>query len=566
VRNASGRILRSYGVNYDITRERVNMIALIEADDNLRAVNASLQATIKETQRLAEAAEAANKAKSAFLATISHEIRTPLNGVIGMTNILGGTPLDQDQREYLKTIKLSGESLLTLINDTLDYSKIEAGRVELERQPFDIAACVEEAIDLVTPHARQKNLALARLVACDVPRIIEGDASRLRQILVNLLGNAIKFTEHGGIILEVRVESASADEVSLLFNVTDTGIGIPKEKQSRLFEHFFQVDASITRTHGGTGLGLAISRRLAELMGGTIWVESAPGRGSTFYVSVRAPVVLEDALLDYSTCVRRLDRRRILVVATPPLRTTIESFARLPGVSIMSAPDAHIALDMLVRNPAIDLVVADHSLQGMDGLEFAQQLQARTLPAVPLLLTNRIGTLTDSTAPRFHQLMASLLSPRSALASAAPPAAPQPGDSMPMAILMAEDNTVNQRVAQLTLRRLGYEIEIVSDGAEALGALQRRAFDVVLMDVQMPGMDGHEATRRIRALPEHQTRPWIIALTAGAFEEERLEAFRSGMNDFLSKPLRTDMLHAALVRAWEAMQTLSSPPFPNSKT
>ncbi|CAM2879414.1 PAS domain-containing hybrid sensor histidine kinase/response regulator [Rariglobus hedericola] len=559
VRDADGRIIRSYGVNYDITRERVNMIALLESDESLRAANTSLQATIEEAQRLARVAEAANQAKSSFLATISHEIRTPLNGVIGMTNILAGTPLDAEQRDYLQTIKLSGESLLTLINDTLDYSKIEAGRVELERQPFDLLACVAEAMDLVEPHTRQKNLSLSRIISSDTPRMIEGDASRLRQILVNLLGNAVKFTDHGGILLETRVDSASADEVSLTFQITDTGIGIPKDKQARLFEHFFQVDASITRTHGGTGLGLAISRRLTELMGGTIEVESTLGRGSTFSVNIRVPVVIEDALTVHANCLARLAHRHALIVAIQPLRATIEHYARLAGLFTFSVPDATHALDRLATGVPCDLIISDPEMPGMDGLDFARALQARALKSTPLLPINRIGTLSDSSAPRFYQLMASLVpSLQSGQNSPTPPASQRIGDAMPLSILMAEDNNVNQRVAQLTLRRLGYEVEIVSDGAEALGALQRRSFDVILMDVQMSGMDGLEATRRIRALPQHQNHPWIIALTAGAFEEDRLNAFRAGMNDFLSKPLRVDLLHAALGRAWQALQTLST--------
>ena len=559
VRDASGRILRSYGVNYDITRERVNMIALMESDESLRAANASLQATIEETQRLAQAAEAANQAKSAFLATISHEIRTPLNGVIGMTNILAGTPLDDAQRECLNTIKLSGESLLTLINDTLDYSKIEAGRVELERQPFDLFSCVGEAIDLITPHAGQKNLALDHLIAADAPRMIEGDASRLRQILVNLLGNAVKFTDHGGISLQVRVDSASADEVALVFGVTDTGIGIPKDKQNRLFQHFFQVDASITRTHGGTGLGLAISRRLAELMGGSIWVESDPGRGSTFYVNIRVPIVMEETLCEYSSCLDRLAHRHILAISAPPSGSKIEHYVRQSGLSLIRTPDTDSALAHLAGGAPCDLVVAENQLLDMDGLEFARQLRSRGLKPAPLLLMNRVGPLSDNSAPRFHQLMASLMPPPTpATQPAIIPLTSRPGESMPLSILMAEDNTVNQRVAKLTLQRLGYEVEIVSDGAEAVGALQRRDFDVIIMDVQMPGMDGLQATRRIRELPDRQNRPWIIALTAGAFEEDRLNAFQAGMNDFLSKPLRVDLLQTALQRAWHSLQMLKS--------
>ncbi len=555
VRDASGRILRSYGVNYDITRERVNMIALLESDESLRAANASLQATIEETQRLARAAEDANQAKSSFLATISHEIRTPLNGVIGMTNILADTPLNAEQRDYPQTIKLSGESLLTLINDTLDYSKIEAGRVELERQPFDLVSCVREALDLIEPHSRQKNLALTHLFAADVPRTIEGDASRLRQILVNLLGNAVKFTDRGGIRLDVRVDSASADEVSLTFSVTDTGIGIAADKQPRLFEHFFQVYASITRTHGGTGLGLAISRRLAALMGGSIWVESEPGVGSTFFVGIRVPVVMEDALCHHPACLQRLARRHALVVAPPETARQVVHYAQPPSLVVTAFPDAESAVNHLAAGAPCDLIVSDNQLPDMDGLAFARRLQARGLRIPPLLTLNRVGTLSDTTAPRLHQLMASLVPPPAPTPSVASAAGfVRIAATMPLSVLMAEDNNVNQRVAQLTLRRLGYEIEIVSDGAEALGALQRRNFDVILMDVQMPGMDGLEATRRIRAFTGHETRPWIIALTAGAFEEDRLNAFRAGMNDFLGKPLRIELLQAALIRAWESLR------------
>ncbi|HSI07660.1 MAG TPA: PAS domain-containing protein [Rariglobus sp.] len=562
IQDPSGRPLRAYGVNYDITRERAGEQELRTSRQNLLRLNTDLQAAIEVAQRLARDAETANQAKSAFLATISHEIRTPLNGIIGMTHILGGTPLSSEQRDYLNTLKLSGETLLALINDTLDYSKIEAGRVELTRMPFSLASCVAEAIGLIEPHARQKNLALTRVIAADIPRLLEGDASRLRQIFVNLLGNAVKFTERGGAHLEVRTEAVAADEVSLAITVRDTGIGIPKDKQSRLFEHFFQVDTTATRNYGGTGLGLAISRRLLQLMGGSISVESEPGVGSTFTLRLQLPVVIEDDLIHLPACHARLAKRRALVIAPAPLGPRIETAARAAGLDVVTAASADKAFELLARDSVFDIAVSGLKLQALDGLEFARRLQTAGLRPIPLLPMERVGPLDKANTPRFHQLLASLVDPQSAAAAAAAAAAasapPNLAATMPLSILMAEDNAVNQRVALLTLKRLGYQAEVTGNGAEALAALEKRDFDVILMDVQMPVMDGLEATRRIRAQTEHQSRPWIIALTAGAFEEDRINAFQAGMNDFLNKPLRMDLLQNALSQAWQALQTLET--------
>ena len=561
-----GRVVRVTGALQDIDERKRTELELRNSRQNLIRLNTELQSAIEVAQRLARDAESANQAKSAFLATISHEIRTPLNGIIGMTHILASTPLTSEQNDYLTTLKLSGETLLSLINDTLDYSKIEAGRFELSHLPFNLASCVSEAISLVEPHTRQKNLLLSRTLAADIPRLLEGDSARLRQILVNLLGNAVKFTERGRIDLDIRTEAVSAGEISLVFSIRDTGIGIPKDKQSRLFEHFYQVDATATRTHGGTGLGLAISKRLIELMGGTVRVESEPGVGSTFFVHLRLPVVIEDALLDLANCHERLARRRVLVVAPAANLRSIESACRQAGLVVTATSNPDDAFARLAAGP-FDLVVSGFNLQELAGLDFHRRLQSCGHRPVPLLPLDRFGVLDKASTPRFHQLLASLVDPQSSATPASPaPATPRPAPSasMPLSLLMAEDNTVNQRVAQLTLKRLGYQAEIVGNGAEAVAALEKRDYDVILMDVQMPVMDGLEATRRIRAQPDHQTRPWIIALTAGAFEEDRLNAFGAGMNDFLNKPLRVDLLQASLAQAWHALRKL--PPAVTSTT
>ena len=456
IRDDNGTPTGIFGVFTDITERRRQETALRTSKENLRRANLELQAAVEEARRLARAAEAANAAKSAFLATMSHEIRTPLNGVIGMTQILDGTALSEEQRELLRTIKLSGEALLIIINDTLDYSKIEAGHVELQRQPYDVATCVAESIDLIADRARHKGLALTHRVDSAIPRMVIGDAARLRQILINLLSNAIKFTEHGEVALEAQLAARSGDRCTLRLSVRDTGIGIAKENQDRLFQRFSQVDDTNTRKYGGTGLGLAISKRLAELMGGTVTVESEGGRGSTFTVTIEVGVSAATTLPDLPA-----------PAVVPP---SVPAPTATPAVKTPAAPVERLA------------------------------------------------------------------------------------DRMPLRVLITDDNPVNQRVAALTMKRFGYACDLANDGAAAVAAHTRSPYDLILMDVQMPVMDGLEATRRIRALAGSPQRPWVVAITAGAFEEDRLNALAAGMNDFLNKPLNADQLKESVTRAWHGLQ------------
>ncbi|HEX2066975.1 MAG TPA: ATP-binding protein, partial [Candidatus Thermoplasmatota archaeon] len=391
---------------------------------------ASRRQMVEQALRAArQAAEEAARAKADFLANMIHEIRTPMNAVIGMTQLLGQTPLTPEQAECVRTLRSSGEHLLTVINDILDYSKIEADKGELEQVPLDLRGCVEECLAIVGPRAKEKGLEARAAFAPGVPERIVGDPARLRQVLLNLLSNAVKFTDRGTVAVHVEAKPLGGGRHELHFAVADTGMGIPPEKFDRLFRSFSQVDSSTTRTHGGTGLGLAISKRLVELMGGRIWAESTPGKGSTFHFTLNASQ------------------------AIPPVPAAASAFA----------PD---------------------------------------------------------------------------------PAPPPRG----LAVLLAEDNPVNQRVALRMLERLGLAADVAGNGEEAVDAVQRRAYDVVLMDVQMPRLDGFGATRRIRALPLAR-QPYIVAMTADAMPGDRERCLEAGMDDYLSKPVRMEALGEALGRA-----------------
>ncbi len=519
-------------------------------------------------------AEEAVKTKARFLATMSHEIRTPMNGVIGMTRLLMNTPMSKKQTEFVESINLSGEHLLTVINDVLDFSKLEAGKLDLKRDALDLRACIEDVLNLLTSKALEKNLELAYAVGPSVPLYIEGDMVRLRQVLTNLLGNAIKFTDQGEVTVFVLPRSQIGDVFELEFQINDTGPGIPHDRLDSIFEQFSRADDNVTHRHEGTGLGLAISRRLVEMMEGRIWAESTLGIGSRFHFTIKTRKTEGNLKPFLHTNIPEVVGKRILIVENNPANhQAIQNYCVAWGAKTEALCSSSEAIAALASGKHFELGLIESNLPNSSALDLARYIRSRynkqELPLIliappndthpkevvrelfNLYLTKPItrSRLFDSLMTVMGELNLVIQQPKKSNIKL--------GERLPLSILLVEDNAINQIVASSILDEMAYKVDLAENGLEAIQAITKKFYNVVFMDMQMPEMDGLEATRRIRAQFPADKQPIIIAMTANAMDGDKQECLDAGMNDYISKPILPEVIEKTLQRWCEEYEPIS---------